>query len=298
MFFSIVIPTYNRAHLIINTLDSIFNQKFYDFEVIIVDDGSTDSTKDAVIDYIHKHQLLNCYYYYKENAERGAARNFGIEKAKGQWITFLDSDDLFYPNHLQLASDFINNNSECKLFHSAYEYKNEFNVLLRKVKYPKNGNLNKAILNSNLLSCFGVFVNSNLFIDLKFDENRHLSGSEDWLLWLRLSARFQIHFQPQVSGCMVQHSERSVLNFNKDELLIRTSLLVKKLKQDKKFSDKNGGKVIRNIEAHMLTYSALHLVLSNQKTMSKHLFMKGIKMNPLELFSKRTLAFMKYLFLN
>lgn len=298
MFFSIIIPTYNRANLIVDTLDSVFNQTFKDFEVIIVDDGSMDSTKEVVLDYIHKHQLSNCYYNYKENAERGAARNFGIEKAGGQWITFLDSDDLFYPNHLQLVFDFIKTHSEARIIHSAYEFKTYKDEFLRSVAYPKDENLNQALLKGNLLSCFGMFIQSELLKEIKFEENRQLSGTEDWLLWLRFSARFHIHFQPQVSGCMIQHDGRSVLNFKEEELLNRTDLLVEKLRQDKCFMDKFGIKSVKNIEAHMLTYSALHLVFSNQNNKAKYLFWRGVKLNPLELFTKRTLAFVKYLLFN
>jgi len=86
-FFSIVIPTYNRAHLIVDTLESIRKQTFTDYEVIIVDDGSTDNTSEVVQAYISTYQLQgNWTYYKKENAERAAARNFGTRKAKGKFI--------------------------------------------------------------------------------------------------------------------------------------------------------------------------------------------------------------------
>lgn len=298
MFFSIIIPTYNRAHLIESTLDSVLNQTCIDFEVIIVDDGSTDHTKEVILDYINKHQWLNCFYYYKDNAERGAARNYGIERAKGKWVTFLDSDDLFYPNHLQLVYDFIIKYPDAKVIHSAYEFKTQEHKFLRSVKYPKDNNLNSALLKGNLFSCFGMFIKAEVLADLTFEENRHLSGTEDWLLWLQIAARYPIYFQPQVSGCMIQHNGRSVLNFKEEELLDRTRLLVERLIKDKYFIDKYGANSVTIIEAHMFTYVALHLMLSRQKNKAVKLFVSGIKLNPLELFSKRTLAFIKYLLFN
>ena len=298
ILFSIIVPTYNRAHLISHTLDSVRNQDFKNFELIIVDDGSNDNTKSIIENYIYNYELKNFHYYYKNNEERGAARNYGISKASGKWITFLDSDDIFYNNHLFLASDFILKNADIDVFHSAYEFRNQKNELIRKVIYPKNNNLNSTVLKGNLFSCFGIFIKVDVFEELKFEENRQLSGTEDWLLWLQIASRYQIHFQPHVSGYMIQHDGRSVLNFTEEQLLCRTNLLIEKLRQDNFFMTKFGTKVVKNIEAHMLTYSALHLVLSHQRHNAIEMFLKGIKLNPLELFSMRTLAFIKYLLLN
>lgn len=296
MLFSIIIPTYNRAHLISDTLNSVKNQSFTDFELIIVDDGSTDNTRIVVENYISNNQLKNWHFYSKINGERGAARNFGLNKAIGKWITFLDSDDLFYPNHLYLASNFISKHKDVNVFHSAYEFRNQKNELIRKVVYPPNDNLNQAILNGNVFSCFGMFLKSDVFNELCFEENRNLSGSEDWLLWLKVSARYKIYFQSQISGCMVQHDERSVLNFIDDQLLSRTNLLVAQLNHDEFFFNKYGRTVIRKIHGHMFTYSALHLLLSSNKSKAIKLFFKGLRLSPSELLKIRTLAFLKYLF--
>jgi glycosyltransferase involved in cell wall biosynthesis len=297
MVFSIIIPTYNRAHLIFNTLNSIKSQLFTNYEVIIIDDGSSDNTKDVIENYIKDNTLNNWHYYYKINEERGAARNYGILKAKGKWITFLDSDDLFYPNHLSIASDFILKNTAIDVFHSAYEFRNQKNELIKKVVYPNNENLNQAVLKGNLFSCFGMFLKSSIFNDVKFEEDRALSGSEDWLLWLKVSARCKIHFQPQISGCMIQHDERSVLNFNEDKLLSRTDLLINVLNMDKVFVEKFGIHVIHKIHGHMLTYSGLHMLLSSNKRKAIKLFFKGLKYSPTELLKIRTLAFLKHLLL-
>jgi glycosyltransferase involved in cell wall biosynthesis len=296
MLFSIIIPTFNRAHLILDTLNSVKNQTFNDFELIVVDDGSSDNTRITVENYISGNKLKNWHYYHKINEERGAARNFGISKANGKWITFLDSDDLLYPNHLRIASDFISKNSAVDVFHSAYEFRNHKNELIRQIVYPKNGNLNGAILNGNVFSCFGMFLKYTIFNDVKFEEDRNLSGSEDWLLWLKISARFKIHFQPQISGCMIQHDERSVLNFNEEELSSRTNLLSTKLKADNVFVETFGPKVIGKIYGHMLTYSAFHLLLSGHKRKAIKLFLKGLKYSPFELLKRRALAFFKHLF--
>ena len=295
--FSIIIPVYNRAHIVLKTLESVNEQTFKSYELIIVDDGSTDNLKVVFDNYVSQNKITNWFYYDKVNGERAAARNYGISKSRGIFITFLDSDDVFYPDHLSLASDFILQNEEISVFHTAYEFRNQKNELIRKVIYPKNGDLNTAILKGNLLSCFGIFLKSDIFNELRFEENRELSGSEDWLLWLEVSARYKIHFQSQISGCMILHDGRSVLSFNEVKLLTRTSLIVNKLNDDKMFVKIHGPKIINRIHGHMLTYSALHLLLSGNKRNAIKLFIKGLKHSPFELFKIRTLAVLKYLFL-
>lgn len=94
MYFTICIPAYNRAHTLLRTLDSVKKQAFSSYEVLIVDDGSTDNTKEAVERYIAENGLGDTFFYYrKDNGGKHTALNFGIEKAKGQFFVILDSDD-------------------------------------------------------------------------------------------------------------------------------------------------------------------------------------------------------------
>src|SRR5687768_8905461 len=114
--FTIVVPTYNRAGFIGKTVLSILAQEYSDFEVLIVDDGSTDSTFE-VIDSIKDHRIR---YIKIENGERGAARNFGCRLAKGEYVNFVDSDDLLYPNHISSAAAFITAQHGPPVFHLGY----------------------------------------------------------------------------------------------------------------------------------------------------------------------------------
>src|SRR5438105_4070082 len=99
IFFSVIIPTYNRSHLIAKTLGYVLAQTYSDFEIIIIDDGSTDKTEE-IIGSIKDARIS---YYKIDNAERGAARNYGVHKAKGDYVNFFDSDDALYNSHLSLA---------------------------------------------------------------------------------------------------------------------------------------------------------------------------------------------------
>jgi glycosyltransferase involved in cell wall biosynthesis len=97
--FSIIIPTYNRTDRISGTIQSVINQHYTNFDIVLVDDGSTDNTEE-IISSIQDPRIR---YFKKENEERAIARNFGIQQAAGDYITFLDSDDALYPHYLDEA---------------------------------------------------------------------------------------------------------------------------------------------------------------------------------------------------
>ncbi len=101
MYFTICIPAYNRAHTILRTLESVKKQEFNSYEVLIIDDGSIDNTKETVIQYIKQNALDGRFqYFYKENGGKHSALNLGIEKASGTFFIILDSDDWLAENAL------------------------------------------------------------------------------------------------------------------------------------------------------------------------------------------------------
>ncbi len=105
-FFSVIIPTYNRAHLITGAISSVIVQSFGDWELLVIDDGSTDNTADIVSSF----NDIRIKYFYQQNTERSAARNKGISKANGRFVCFLDSDDVWLPHHLQTMFDAVKKN--------------------------------------------------------------------------------------------------------------------------------------------------------------------------------------------
>jgi glycosyltransferase involved in cell wall biosynthesis len=98
-FFSIIIPTYNRASLVPIAVQSVLNQTFSDFEIFVIDDGSTDNTKEVLAQFESDSRFK---YIFQENAQESAARNHGLRLAQGKYACFLDSDDYFLPNHLEI----------------------------------------------------------------------------------------------------------------------------------------------------------------------------------------------------
>jgi glycosyltransferase involved in cell wall biosynthesis len=97
-FFSVIIPTHNRANMLRQAIQSVIDQTVDEWEVLIIDDGSTDNTKEVIQDF----KDSRIHYYYQENKERSAARNLGIQKAVGMYVCFLDDDDYFLGNHFEV----------------------------------------------------------------------------------------------------------------------------------------------------------------------------------------------------
>ncbi len=102
--FTIFIPTYNRAHLLPRALESIASQSYRDFEVIIIDDGSTDNTRKLVEEWIKKN-VFSIRYFYQENRGKPSAHNKAVKKAKGHFFVTLDSDDVLAPQSLELLKE-------------------------------------------------------------------------------------------------------------------------------------------------------------------------------------------------
>ncbi len=110
---SVVIPTYNRAKLLPHSIESVLSQTFQDFELIIVDDGSIDKTEKVVKKFQKKDKRI--FYYFQENKGPATTRNVGIKKAKGEYIAFLDSDDMWLSKKLEKQIRIFENSNNNEL---------------------------------------------------------------------------------------------------------------------------------------------------------------------------------------
>ncbi len=288
IFFSIVIPTYNRAKFIDKAIASLLNQKYEDFEVIVVDDGSTDNTEEVVKSFNNN----KVKYYKKENQERGAARNYGAKLAKGEYINFFDSDDIAYDNHLQVALETVISNEKPDVFALNYDLLVSENKYKNVVKFK---DINKQLINKNLLSCNGVFVKKEVAIQNPFSEIRELSASEDYLLWFLLASQFEIVSNNIITSTIVEHTNRSVVTMEVDKLIIRKEIFLREV-----FSNKLilafYSKYSNRIKSQVFSYIALHVSLTkrNRSISIKYLF-KALLQYPFFVFSKRFFAIIKHL---
>ena len=187
---SIIIPTYNRLPMLKEAVDSVLAQNFEDFELIVVDDGSTDGTADEMKKYGGRVRFLR----HPENRGVSAARNRGIMNAKGRYIAFLDSDDLWVKGKLKIQVAFLEDNP-----HYPICYTDEIWIRRGKRVNPKNkhakysGWIFEKCLPLCIISPSSVMMRKILFSKVGlFDEA--LPVCEDYDLWLRISARFPVFF--------------------------------------------------------------------------------------------------------
>ena len=118
-FFSIVLPTFNRAHLIEDAIRSVLGQTFQDWELLIVDDGSRDNTFGVIRPLVLSDSRIR--YHFATNRGLAMARNLGLAMSQGEYITFIDSDDEYLPSHLEVRARYLHDYPEVELLHGGVE---------------------------------------------------------------------------------------------------------------------------------------------------------------------------------
>jgi glycosyltransferase involved in cell wall biosynthesis len=189
---SVVIPTYNRVGLVTLAVKSVLAQTFRDFEVIVVDDGSKDGTQGAVTSLGSKVR-----YIYQRNQGTAVARNVGIAAARGEFISFLDSDDTFRPHNLELLFGQLERNPNAHVLHGWAETVDELGRRTQWTRPKLKGTVFRQYLYSNPTPIGTVLAHRDCFSpDNLFDPS--LPMFEDWDLWLRLSFQYEFDFVPAV----------------------------------------------------------------------------------------------------
>ncbi len=186
---SVIIPTYNRLSFLREAVESVLAQSYQFFELIIVDDGSADATADFV-----GKLAGNVKYLFQSNQGPSAARNCGIEAAKGRFITFLDSDDLWHPNKLGIQVEFMNAHQEAMVCYTDEIWiRRGVRVNPRQKHRKHSGWIFEHCLPLCIVSPSSVLMRREFFETVGlFDEA--LPSCEDYDLWLRASLRFPFHF--------------------------------------------------------------------------------------------------------
>ena len=211
-FFSVVIPTYNRAAFIPATLESVFSQTYTHYEVVVVDDCSTDKTDEIIQPYVDSGKVR--YIKNERNSERAHSRNVGLESATGDFATLLDSDDFMYPSNLADAAEFAIANPDVKCFQNLYEFVDANRKVVHRFTLPPLKNQVRAIAMGNFMACVGDFIHRDIYKNYKFDTFLPLSGSEDWDFWLRVLADHRVGRIEKINNGVLQHPGRSVNNQN------------------------------------------------------------------------------------
>ena len=190
---SVIIPTFNRKQEVIRAVSSILSQSFTDFEIIVVDDGSSDGTKTSL------DQFRDRITYIAHTTNRGvsAARNTGIKQARDPFIAFLDSDDYWLAEKLAVQMDFFNHHPQALICQTDEIWiRNGRRVNPKKRHLKPTGDIFNPCLKLCLVSPSAVMLKRSLFDEVGlFDED--LPACEDYDLWLRISCRYPIYLIKQ-----------------------------------------------------------------------------------------------------
>ncbi|EAW35914.1 glycosyltransferase [Lyngbya sp. PCC 8106] len=212
---SVIIPAYNAEKTIKKTIQSVLNQTFLDWELIVVDDGSTDSTKEVVAEIKDNRIFLFSF----PNAGVSAARNRGVNKSSGEFLAFIDADDLWTPDKLELQLKALQEHPKAAVAYSWTDYIDESDQIIYSGRHiTLNGNIYEKLLVRYVLENGSNFlIRKDAYLKVGgFDES--IFGVEDWDLSIRLSQLYKFVAIPktQVLYRMSPHSITS--NFSKQEL--------------------------------------------------------------------------------
>ncbi|MGK7900453.1 MAG: glycosyltransferase [Hormoscilla sp.] len=215
---SVIIPVYNGEKTIRETIESILNQTFSDFELIVINDGSTDTTL-SIVNSIQDPRLKVFSY---PNGGASASRNRGIARATGEYISFIDADDLWTPDKLEAQFKALQENQEAAVAYSWTNCIDESSKFLHPGGYiTLNGDVYAHMLVVNFLICGSNPLIRRQALDEVGEFDKSLMGTEDWDMWLRLAARF--HFvavpTPQILYRQVADSVSSNIVRQEREIL-------------------------------------------------------------------------------
>jgi len=281
---SVIIPTYNRTHYVCEAIDSVLSQTFKDLEVIVVDDGSTDDARQVLENYSSR-----IYYIYQENRGRSEARNKGIKAAKGEYIAFLDDDDIWLPYKLERQVQFLDAHPDIGLVNTFTEVVDEHGHILGQetkqhlqlykkaihIGYTYEGMsklcvmfISSVVLRKECVDTIGVF-------------DSHAEALEDWDLYLRLALKYRIGIIPEPLIMYRQHQSQTSRN---EFIRGRINVALKHLALLDSNCDSAYGKGIRyNFYMHL----ANAYYMDRQFRMFRTYALKALKSNPLALLRSR-----------
>jgi glycosyltransferase involved in cell wall biosynthesis len=205
--FSVVIPTFNRAYLIERPIQSVLAQTCSSFEIIIVDDNSTDNTEELVKG-IGDSRIK--YVRHDQNHGSNVARNTGIENATGEYIAFLDSDDEWLPEKLEKQLKVLSNDPEIGACYTWIRSVHE-NTKRELIVSPEfQGFIFEDLLYSQFVNPSSTVVRRSCFDTVGvFDVNPAFRSCQDWDLWLRLSQSYRFAMVPEVLTIWWNHSSKN-----------------------------------------------------------------------------------------
>ena len=245
---SVITPVYNTQAFIGPTIESVMNQTYANWEMLVIDDGSTDATQERIEEYLSDSRIK---YLYQKNQERAVARNHGLRRATGKYVAFLDADDLWLPDKLKVQVKYLEARPQTGLCFTRYRLIDSKGRLLGTPPgTPVSGEdqfyhllRGRFVANSAVLVPRWIFEEVGLF-----DETLPVFGAEDWDMWLRIARRYLIHQIDQPLMLYRIHEGNTAL----DNMCLSSEAVLKKV-----FSDPSLPSHV--VEAQDEVFSAFHL---------------------------------------
>jgi glycosyltransferase involved in cell wall biosynthesis len=206
---SVIIHTFNNEKFIAETVESVLRQTYNDYEIVVVDDGSEDGTRDALLPYMQEIR-----YHYKENGGIASAKNAGISLSNSEFIAFLDHDDLWVPDKLKIQMEHFNSNPQIGLVYAKYTSFRNDKELRTKPEKGYSGWIFKELLSKSFIQTSTVVVKRECLDAVgPYDESFTLGDEYD--MFLRVAKRFQCGFVDKELTRYRVHDR----NASKDDLL-------------------------------------------------------------------------------
>ncbi len=282
---SVIVPTYNCARFLPESLGSVLSQTYDFYETIVVDDGSTDNTKAVLNPFMQKIK----YIHLEQNRGLPAARNAGIQSAQGKYIAFLDADDLWLPEKLQTDRESFNKYPDVGMVYSRHINIDEKGYALgdgRRKRLPSGNIFIRLFSEQNFIISSSVVVRKDVFETTGlFDEQ--LFNCQDWDMWLRIAFYFKV---AGINKPMVKyrHNPRS-LSKNRDNVLKYQKQVIDKTYTV--FKDKMCGMseklYKKRLASHYAKAGRYYLRIGNRSLANEN-FRLSLKYDPLNL---RTLRY-------
>lgn len=246
--FSVIIPLYNKENSIFSTIQSVLDQTYTDFELIVVNDGSTDNSLNVVEQFSDKRlRVLD-----KKNGGVSSARNFGIQSAMNPWIALLDGDDLWLPEFLEKACSMIKTYPEAGILSVEWNYEDGS----YKFPYKTEGyirNYFEICLKGSVLSSSSIVLNSNCFDTVGYF-NERLTNGEDIEMWSRLSRKFKIAFLPVTLAVYRVMTENRACENRKMDVTKHFAYELSLQNTESRYEKRYYRKVIRDCMMHCIKY--------------------------------------------
>lgn len=277
---SVILPTYNCANFLPHSIQSILSQTYNSYEIIVVDDGSTDNTKEVLNPFM---QRIN-YIKLEQNKGLPAARNIGIKSAQGKYIAFIDADDIWLPEKLQTDIEYLETYPEISMVYSKH-------INIGENGRPIDGDTRKRLPSGNifiqLFSEQNFIITSSVVVKKDVFEttgllDEQLFNCQDWDMWLRIAFYFKA---AGINKTLVKyrHNPHS-LSKNRNNVLKYQKAIIDKTYNNFKGKENgiNGKLYKKRLALHYAKVGRYYLRIGD-KSMAKENFRLSLKYNPLNL---------------